>query len=73
MKYALFSRSIGSLILNISLIFSSTLFANSNNAMQINVIPSAPNIDAEAYILIDYYSGKVLAEKMLINVVTLLV
>ncbi|MFS1562797.1 MAG: D-alanyl-D-alanine carboxypeptidase DacA [Candidatus Arsenophonus phytopathogenicus] len=63
MKYAIFSRSIGSLILNISLIFSSTLFANSNNAMQINVIPSAPNIDAEAYILIDYYSGKVLAEK----------
>ncbi|MDR5610853.1 MULTISPECIES: D-alanyl-D-alanine carboxypeptidase DacA [unclassified Arsenophonus] len=63
MKYAIFSRSIGSLILNISLIFSSTLFANSNNAMQINVIPSAPNIDAEAYVLIDYYSGKVLAEK----------
>jgi len=63
MKYAIFSRSIGSLILNISLIFSSTLLANSNNAMQINVIPSAPNIDAEAYILIDYYSGKVLVEK----------
>ncbi|PAU99643.1 serine-type D-Ala-D-Ala carboxypeptidase [Arsenophonus sp. ENCA] len=63
MKYAIFSRSIGSLMLNISLIFSSTLFANSNNAMQINVIPSAPNIDTEAYILIDYYSGKVLAEK----------
>ncbi|MFS1537857.1 MAG: D-alanyl-D-alanine carboxypeptidase DacA [Candidatus Phlomobacter fragariae] len=63
MKYAIFSRSIGSLILITSLIFSSTLFANRNNAMQINVIPSALNIDAEAYILIDYYSGKVLAEK----------
>ena len=63
MTYAIFSRSIGSLILITSLIFSSTLFANSNNAMQINVIPSAPNIDAEAYILIDYYSGKVLAER----------
>lgn len=63
MNYAIFSRSIGSLILITSLIFSSTLLANSNNPMQINMIPSAPNIDAEAYILIDYYSGKVLAEK----------
>lgn len=63
MKYAIFLPSIRNLILNISLLFSTKIFANSNNAFQINGILSAPNIDAEAYILIAYYSGKILAKK----------
>ena len=34
------------------------------------MIPGVPNIDAEAYIVMDYNSGKVLAEKMLTPAVT---
>ncbi len=32
------------------------------------MIPAVPNIEAESYILIDYNSGKVLAEKMQMSV-----
>ncbi|MBW7982645.1 D-alanyl-D-alanine carboxypeptidase DacA [Enterobacillus tribolii] len=62
MKYNLASRSVKHLVL-------STLFvvatANSALADDVNLqtmIPGVPQIDAEAYILIDYNSGKVLAE-----------
>lgn len=63
MKNAIFSRFICSLLLITSLTIFNILFANSNNAIQVNMIPSALNINAEAYILIDYNSGKILAEK----------
>lgn len=33
------------------------------NAAAIPVVPTAPEVDAEAYVLVDFHSGKVLAEK----------
>lgn len=45
-----------------ALIVSTVTFANANEAFLNTSVPAAPAIDAEAYILIDYNSGKVLAE-----------
>ncbi|ETT03513.1 D-alanyl-D-alanine carboxypeptidase DacA [Providencia sp. PROV188] len=45
-----------------ALIVSTVTFANANEAFPNTSVPAAPAIDAEAYILIDYNSGKVLAE-----------
>ncbi|MEQ5128339.1 D-alanyl-D-alanine carboxypeptidase DacA [Providencia alcalifaciens] len=45
-----------------ALFVSTVTFANANEAFPNTSVPAAPAIDAEAYILIDYNSGKVLAE-----------
>ncbi|UBX47863.1 D-alanyl-D-alanine carboxypeptidase DacA [Providencia alcalifaciens] len=45
-----------------ALIVSTVTFANANEAFPNTSVPAAPAIDAEAYILIDYNSGKVLAQ-----------
>ncbi|MGP1929296.1 MAG: serine hydrolase [Arsenophonus sp. ER-BJ3-MAG3] len=63
MNNIIFSLFITSPIVIITIIFSNNLFAENSNTMKINIIESAPSIDAKAYILIDYYSGKVLSEK----------
>lgn len=49
-------------VLASALIVSTVTFANANEAFPNTSVPAAPAIDAEAYILIDYNSGKVLAE-----------
>lgn len=43
--------------------FSLTSFAHAEDVNIKTMIPGVPDIDAEAYVLIDYNSGKVLAEK----------
>ncbi|BGI50928.1 MAG: D-alanyl-D-alanine carboxypeptidase DacA [Arsenophonus endosymbiont of Ceratovacuna japonica] len=63
MKYTISSYYISSLIIIINIIFLYNTFSNINNNSQIHIIPSVPNINSKAYILIDYYSGKILAEK----------
>ncbi|MEY4921335.1 MAG: D-alanyl-D-alanine carboxypeptidase dacA [Pseudomonadota bacterium] len=61
MKYVTTSsRIIKSLALVIVMSVAST--ANADDANLKTMIPGVPQIDAEAYILIDYHSGKVLAE-----------
>ncbi|HFT1684579.1 D-alanyl-D-alanine carboxypeptidase DacA [Providencia stuartii] len=49
-------------LLGASLLFTMTQ-ANANEPFPNSPVPAVPEIDAEAYILIDYNSGKVLAEK----------
>ncbi len=63
MNKIIFLCFITSQIVIITIIFSNNLFAENSNTMKINIIESAPNINAKAYILIDYYSGKVLSEE----------
>lgn len=50
-------------LLGTVLLFSIANIAHANEPFPNTPIPAAPEIDAEAYILIDYNSGKVLAEK----------
>ncbi len=63
MKYAATSRLIPNTILSIALAFSAASLANPDELNLKTMIPAAPDIDAETFILIDYNSGKVLAEK----------
>lgn len=58
-------------LLGAALLFTMTNLAQANEPFPNSPIPAVPDIDAEAYILIDYNSGKVLAEKMPINAVIL--
>ncbi len=62
MKYTTTSRLIKSATLSIALAMNVSAFANGNDINLKTMIPGVPQIDAEAYILIDYNSGKVLAE-----------
>ncbi|CDL79593.1 D-alanyl-D-alanine carboxypeptidase DacA [Xenorhabdus cabanillasii] len=72
MKYIVTSRIVTSRIatfrfirnaaLSITLAASISAFANTDDNFK-TMIPGVPQIDAEAYILIDYNSGKILAEK----------
>ncbi|WP_159938326.1 D-alanyl-D-alanine carboxypeptidase DacA [Pantoea sp. Mhis] len=52
-----------SILLEITIVFTFSHFAIAANNNLDDLIPSKPDIDAAAYILIDYHSGKVLAEK----------
>ncbi|WMQ73886.1 MAG: D-alanyl-D-alanine carboxypeptidase DacA [Sodalis sp.] len=56
---SLFSRLVLSTILVMDVVSAASLAANVNLK---TMIPNVPKIDAESYILIDYNSGKVLAE-----------
>ncbi|REF28949.1 penicillin-binding protein 6 [Xenorhabdus cabanillasii] len=72
MKYIVTSRIVTSRIatfrfirnaaLSITLAASVSAFANTDDNFK-TMIPGVPQIDADAYILIDYNSGKILAEK----------
>ncbi|WP_416776225.1 D-alanyl-D-alanine carboxypeptidase DacA [Xenorhabdus budapestensis] len=72
MKYIVTSRIVTSRIatsrfikiaaLSIALAANVSAFANTDDNFK-TMIPGVPQIDAEAYILIDYNSGKILAEK----------
>lgn len=59
MKYVITSRIIKSLALGTVIVMSA---ANADDVNLKTMIPGVPQIDAEAYIPIDYNSGKVLAE-----------
>ncbi|EML1937256.1 D-alanyl-D-alanine carboxypeptidase DacA [Providencia stuartii] len=50
-------------LLGAALLFTMTNLAQANEPFPNSPIPAVPDIDTEAYILIDYNSGKVLAEK----------
>ncbi|VFS54391.1 D-alanyl-D-alanine carboxypeptidase dacA precursor [Moellerella wisconsensis] len=63
MKYAVTSRLIRNATLGIAFAFSAISYVQADDINLKTMIPAAPDIDAEAYILIDYNSGKVLAEK----------
>ena len=63
MKNVTPSRIARQAILGSTLLFLASSLANANEAFPNTSIPAVPDIDAEAYILIDYNSGKVLAEK----------
>ncbi|WP_340620748.1 D-alanyl-D-alanine carboxypeptidase DacA [Xenorhabdus siamensis] len=56
------SRFIRNAALSLALATSVSAFANTDDNFK-TMIPGVPQIDAEAYILIDYNSGKILAEK----------
>ncbi|MBC8944314.1 MULTISPECIES: D-alanyl-D-alanine carboxypeptidase DacA [Xenorhabdus] len=56
------SRFIKNAALSLALVTSVSAFANTDDNFK-TMIPGVPQIDAEAYILIDYNSGKILAEK----------
>ncbi|CDH20184.1 D-alanyl-D-alanine carboxypeptidase DacA [Xenorhabdus bovienii] len=62
MKYIATSRFIKNATLGIALAASASAFANTDDNFK-TMIPGVPQTDAEAYILIDYNSGKILAEK----------
>lgn len=57
------SRVVRNTLLGTALLFTISHFAQANEPFHNSPIPAVPDIDAEAYILIDYNSGKVLAEK----------
>ncbi|BBV05453.1 D-alanyl-D-alanine carboxypeptidase DacA [Providencia hangzhouensis] len=56
------SRIVRHTVLGSALLLMTANIANANETFPNTSIPAAPAIDAEAYILIDYNSGKVLAE-----------
>ncbi|EJD6376936.1 MULTISPECIES: D-alanyl-D-alanine carboxypeptidase DacA [Providencia] len=56
------SRIVRHTVLGSALLLMTANIANANETFPNTSIPAAPTIDAEAYILIDYNSGKVLAE-----------
>ena len=56
------SRIVRYTVLGSALLLLTASIANANDSFPNTSIPAAPAIDAEAYILIDYNSGKVLAE-----------
>ncbi|MEQ5041005.1 D-alanyl-D-alanine carboxypeptidase DacA [Providencia rettgeri] len=56
------SRIVLHTVLGSALLLMTANIANANETFPNTSIPAAPTIDAEAYILIDYNSGKVLAE-----------
>ncbi|PHM70691.1 D-alanyl-D-alanine carboxypeptidase DacA [Xenorhabdus kozodoii] len=62
MKYIVTSRLIKNATLGIALAASVSVSANADDNFK-TMIPGVPELDSEAYILIDYNSGKVLAEK----------
>ncbi|EJF7711781.1 D-alanyl-D-alanine carboxypeptidase DacA [Providencia rettgeri] len=56
------SRIVRHTVLGSALLLMTANIANANETFPNTSIPAVPTIDAEAYILIDYNSGKVLAE-----------
>ncbi len=62
MKYNFASRSIKRIALSSLLAIGMVNVVHADNVNLNTMIPGVPQIDAEAYILIDYNSGKVLAE-----------
>lgn len=62
MKYTLTSRSMKRIALSSLLAIGMINVAHADDVNLKTMIPGVPQIDAEAYILIDYNSGKVLAE-----------
>ncbi|AYA39610.1 D-alanyl-D-alanine carboxypeptidase DacA [Xenorhabdus nematophila] len=62
MKHIATSCFIKSVTLGIALAASVSAFANTDDNFK-TMIPGVPELDSEAYILIDYNSGKILAEK----------
>ncbi|KKI47044.1 MAG: D-alanyl-D-alanine carboxypeptidase DacA [Hafnia sp.] len=62
MKYNLTSRSMKRIALSSLLAIGMINVAHADDVNLKTMIPGVPQIDAEAYILIDYNSGKVLAE-----------
>ncbi|MBP6122878.1 MULTISPECIES: D-alanyl-D-alanine carboxypeptidase DacA [Providencia] len=57
------SRFVRQTVLGSALLLLTVSVVNADEAFPNTSIPAVPTIDAEAYILIDYNSGKVLAEK----------
>ncbi|QCJ71114.1 serine-type D-Ala-D-Ala carboxypeptidase [Providencia heimbachae] len=57
------SRFVRQTVLSSALFLLTVSVVNADEAFPNTSIPAVPTIDAEAYILIDYNSGKVLAEK----------
>ncbi len=62
MKQVTSFRLIKSLTLGTAIALSAASVAHADDVNIKTMIPGVPQIDAEAYILIDYNSGKVLAE-----------
>lgn len=62
MKYVTTSHIIKSFALSTVIVMSAASAANADDVNLKTMIPGVPQIDAEAYILMDYNSGKVLAE-----------
>ncbi len=62
MKYNFASRSIKRIALSSLLVIGMVNVVHADDVNLKTMIPGVPQIDAEAYILIDYNSGKVLAE-----------
>ncbi|MEG1653102.1 MAG: serine-type D-Ala-D-Ala carboxypeptidase, partial [Hafnia sp.] len=62
MKYNFTSRSMKRIALSSLLAIGMINVAHADDVNLKTMIPGVPQIDAEAYILIDYNSGKVLAE-----------
>ncbi|MFV8208535.1 serine-type D-Ala-D-Ala carboxypeptidase, partial [Enterobacter cloacae complex sp.6701988] len=58
-RYVFLSRIARQTALASALIVSTANFANADEAFPNTSIPAVPDIDAAAYILIDYNSGKV--------------
>lgn len=63
MKNSVSLRTLRCTLLSATLLLSITNITHANEPFPNTPIPSVPDIDAEAYILIDYNSGKVLAAK----------
>ncbi len=63
MKQVTSFRLIKSIALGTVIAMSAASVAHADDVNIKTMIPGVPQIDAEAYILIDYNSGKVLAEK----------
>ncbi|WP_348666170.1 serine hydrolase [Arsenophonus symbiont of Ornithomya chloropus] len=63
MKYLFFLQFIRIMILNITIIFSIITFANIKTTSPNFIDLKHPDINAASYILMDYYSGKILSEK----------
>ncbi|MDR0219644.1 MAG: D-alanyl-D-alanine carboxypeptidase DacA [Enterobacteriaceae bacterium] len=62
MKYTITSYFIKHAALSVALVAGFSAFAHADDNFK-TMIPGAPQLDAESYILIDYNSGKILAEK----------
>ncbi|QCR36800.1 D-alanyl-D-alanine carboxypeptidase DacA [Nissabacter sp. SGAir0207] len=62
MKHVTTSRLLKSITLGTVLALGATSVAKADDVNLKTMIPGVPQIDAEAYVLIDYNSGKVLAE-----------
>lgn len=70
MKHVTSFRLIKGIALSTVIAMGAASSAQAEDANLKTMIPGVPQIDAESYILIDYNSGKVLAESMRMRVAT---